>query len=514
MQAQITLGEAIRLLDIYMPNLDEITDEELEAIEQEALEKWSVEHNAHLHLSQEQKAQYEENRALVSESIAAIKQYRNGELYLPPKLRPGFKLPPNHLDEATLREEAYASQTTLRNLWELIARKRFKRKKLKLKVTEGTSVKEALMTDLRDDIPTGAIVSTFSVFYLVVLLGIIGLFFKNKQPFYDIYMGSLGLFWLVQFGACLLGVLPLARYWLPTYMLGIVSFFINIGVNLYNHVRSQRNVLLGLLFGLPGLLTTAFKYLILYPLYILVGEILASRQIGSVKTRVDYYANIEEAYAKVLIEEDPLQLNFDDLQVLSHLHTQLKDVEQITYQVPSPKKTINFKPILKYTSAMVLVGGLIVAIFMGARYYFTNNPGLQITEESIWAKTLQKDDLPGYQAYLQKYPTGAHAQEAILISSLINSNLCTRYSDQAFFENIRLEIKGTTVTGTMYGKVYQSGVTWQGKFRGIRKGLALDLTYIATVNGEEKAANRRYSIQTNGLFDQIYQKLHPKTNCN
>lgn len=143
-------------------------------------------------------------------------------------------------------------------------------------------------------------------------------------------IGSLvGIFWFLQGISCLLGILPLSRFWLPEQLQTIMLWFINFGLGVYNWAERESTTAalwVQILVAIPNLFALAIKYIILFPLTEIAKAIVQDKVVGVVKENVNYYADIAEWYISDLLNKNPNEMSRDELFHLSYLYTELSDV--------------------------------------------------------------------------------------------------------------------------------------------------------------------------------------------
>ena len=169
--------------------------------------------------------------------------------------------------------------------------------------------------------------SIVSLFYGTVTLGILTALAGLVSPI----LGSLvGLIWLAQLIFCVLGVLPLSRFWLPEQAQDVMVRLVNFGLGAYHWAESRAeesaSVWVLLLVRGPVLLAKAAKYVVLLPAYELAKVFVGDRVVGVVTTDVSYFAEAAEWYIEELLGKDPQEMVDEELYHLSYLYRELGQV--------------------------------------------------------------------------------------------------------------------------------------------------------------------------------------------
>lgn len=191
-------------------------------------------------------------------------------------------------------------------------------------MSDGYKLKYLLHEDFKEDI---AMLSIVSLFYGVILIGVLSAIGSAINPMIGSLIGIFGIFQAI---SCLLGLMPLSRFWLPNQIQEVMIWFINFGLGVYNWAERESSSAawwVQLLVAIPNLFALAFKYIILFPLTEIAKAIVQDRVVGVVKENVNYYADVAEWYIQELLHKNPNDMSRDELLHLSYLYSELSDAK-------------------------------------------------------------------------------------------------------------------------------------------------------------------------------------------
>lgn len=329
---EISFDKAIELLEIA--DISKLTVADIPIIEKKAKKRWHPDRVIHLG-DPETTKEYTVNFQQVEPACQLIYSYitgsyKAGNAYT--YSRPSDREEP----EEIIRQNAAEMQAWLNRNWSKVKEIRFKWAEEEVVLSDGFKLRDLLTEDFKEDI---ALLSVISFYYGIFLFGILTALAAITQL--PIVIGTVLLIWAVHVLACALGVAPLSRFWLPPVVSEVMIRFINFGLGIYHWAERQgqtsSNNWVVLLIRLPVLFGKLVKYVILFPLYELAKILIGDKVLGVVKTKVSYYAGIAEWYAEQLMSKLPQDMTRDELFDLSHLHSELRHVED--YVPPQPQST-------------------------------------------------------------------------------------------------------------------------------------------------------------------------------
>lgn len=319
MDHELTFDKAIELLEIA--DISNISLNDISHISKKAKKRWHPDRIAHLKdfkITQEYTVKFQQ----IDDACELILNYLNGS-YMAGE---AFSSKTNYYQdepEEIIRKNANNIQTTLKNLWETIKNTNYRHSIKEVFLSDGYKLKDLLHEDFKEDIAMSSVVSFF---YGVILIGILAAIGSAINPAF----GSLiSIFGLLQVISCLLGLLPLSRFWLPQHLQEIMLWFINFGLGVYNWAERESSTAawwVQLLVAIPNLFALAIKYIILFPLTEIAKAIVQDKIVGVVKENVNYYADMAEWYIKDLLNKNPSEMSPDELFHLSYLYSELSDV--------------------------------------------------------------------------------------------------------------------------------------------------------------------------------------------
>ena len=320
MQKTLSFDLAIEILEIV--DISKVSLDELSRITKKAKIRWHPDRIAQ-YKDEEEIAKYTHYFQLIAPAAEMVESYLRGEHQAGEK----FEREPTQevRDPAeVIRENAPDMQANLRDLWERVRQSNFKHTVQEVVLSDGFRLKDLLRQDFKEDLAGLSIISLVCGLVLTVVIGTI----------VQLMLPPLGVVVLVFGGlqalACLLGFLPLSRFWLPEKVQEIMLWFINLGLTFFHWISRNSEgtrVVLQLLVGIPVLLSYLVKYLVLFPLYELAKLIVGDRVVGVVKESVNYYAGGAEWYIEQLMTKAPYEMSEKELYDLSYLYGEFQGVK-------------------------------------------------------------------------------------------------------------------------------------------------------------------------------------------
>ena len=314
---EITFDQAIELLEIT--DISKVTVEEIPRLEKKNKKRWHPDRVAHLKdsvISQEYTEKFQQIEVACQMVLSYLQgTYQAGETFSQPRQS-------EHQEPVeVIRNNAAELQTKLRDLWTTIKEKQYKWTVKEVLLSDGFVLRDLLREDFKEDL---AILSIISFFYGLLILGILTGIATLISP---IFGAIVGIVLIVQSLSCIMGLLPLSRFWLPDILNNIMIVFINFGLGVYHwaerQVQNSGNVWVGLLVRLPVLFAKLVKYLVLFPLYEIAKLIIGGKVVGVVKQQVNYYADCAEWYIDDLLVKNPSDMTDDELFHLSYIYSEL-----------------------------------------------------------------------------------------------------------------------------------------------------------------------------------------------
>jgi hypothetical protein len=317
----LTFSEAIEILEIT--DISKIIVSDIPQIERKAKKKWHPDRVAHLK-NEKLTQEYAEKFQKIEEAGDIVRSYLDGT-YHAGEASERKKTRVHEEPEVIIRRNAPSIQQTLKGLWALIQEKKYKLEKKQITLSNGFKLKDWLAEDFREDI---AMLSIISFFYGLISFSLLILIFGAINH----TLGTLvGIVWLAQALSCVIGFLPLSRFWLPEIAQDIIIKFINFGLAVYNTAdrlaRTSSNLILFLLTRIPEWFAFLVKYIILMPLYELAKLFIGDKVVGVVKKEVNYYAGFADWYIVELTNKDPELMLTDELFDLSSINSALSDIK-------------------------------------------------------------------------------------------------------------------------------------------------------------------------------------------
>jgi hypothetical protein len=232
-----------------------------------------------------------------------------------------------------MRKNASQMQSKLRSVWDRVRDIGYKMSEEVVVLVQGMSVRDMLRQDIADDIPKMCMASppTF-----VLSFGVIGWIAASIMGAISETLGALahgvvGILILAQMVSCVVAILPLSRFWLPSWLVDVVGGFVNLGT-------LGARFLIGLT-GIPFLgwiiafyvwgyiiLASIAQFLIFKPVYFIAGLFFGDKKYPDVKESRKFYGGLWEKYIEYLLAKDAESLEDDELFDLAHIYTELRDV--------------------------------------------------------------------------------------------------------------------------------------------------------------------------------------------
>lgn len=315
----ITFEQAVELLGIV--DISTVRVEDLRSLERRARARWHPDRIVSRGKT-EDVARYTQKFQDIDRAIELVRQFLDGSLAAGARSRNGADSvrPP----EEVIRQNAPAILERLRSIWPRVRSGRYKWSQETVHLSDGFRLRDLIDHDWNDDI---AAQSLISFAYGAAIFGASSAIAMAVSPVLGVLAS---LFCLVQAASCMLGVLPLSRYWLSEQLQRPMLWFVNLGFGMYQwserESRGSDKVWLHFLIHSPLVLATVAKYLVIWPAYALAKAIAGDRVVGIVTKAVDYYGGFAEWYIERLLSKDPGALSVDELIDLGRLYSAIGDL--------------------------------------------------------------------------------------------------------------------------------------------------------------------------------------------
>lgn len=339
--SSLTLNRAIEILEIK--DLSALkNDTGLKRTRRKAKRRWHPDTIAALNPNKTTVKKYEENFSLVDEAIDLVQAYLDGEFKAASSTAPKTSSPytssqweppppPKEKEpEEIILENAPYIQRTLQNLWGRVKELKYKMHEQVVTVAEGPLYSDLIQQDLEEDMPSLAVCSLYYGLFWLAIIGMIGLELTRYNPMAaNIFAFFYLVIAIIQPLSCIIGFLPLSRFWLPPKVSSMMVKFVNAGLAfpyLLDRVRLLNFIpILFLFYLVPQGIAKVIKVIIVYPLYAIVGAIYKDKRMGKLQETVQYYAGYAEWYVERLINTDPREFTRSELFDLSALYYELRE---------------------------------------------------------------------------------------------------------------------------------------------------------------------------------------------
>ncbi len=199
-------------------------------------------------------------------------------------------------------------------------------------LSEGKNIGALFKQELRDQVPKICIASFlyFAIVAVPLLLlatALISYLADSETVGLVCVRVIIGLV-IVQGASCLLGMLPLSRFWLPRFLNRIVDFFINLGnvamdylynFSFWRYIGFLSLIVIYIVWAIAWSIYTLFFRPVYWVLYLFTRKVETRSKV----TEVDYYAGLAEWYIDKLMRSKPDKLSDSEVLDLAYLHTEL-----------------------------------------------------------------------------------------------------------------------------------------------------------------------------------------------
>lgn len=326
---EISFDRAIELLEIT--DISKVKVDDIPKLEKKAKGRWHPDRVSHLGddaLTKEYTVNFQQVEVacqLIYSFLKGTYQAGNTHTYTHRSVR--------EEPEDIIRKNAPELQSFIRSVWATVKEKRYQWTVEEVLLSDGYKLRDLIDRDYKEDI---ALYSMVSLFYGLVFFGLPALVALGFNPILGwVLFGA----WTIHAIACLIGVAPLSRFWLPIEVSDVMVWLINVGLGIYHwaerQVQNSEKVWLVLLVRIPVLYGKLVKYLIMFPIYEIAKLVIGDKMVGVVKAKVNYYTYFAEWYIDALIAKDPKNMTVEELYDLTEINSAFQGVEN--YQPPRPE---------------------------------------------------------------------------------------------------------------------------------------------------------------------------------
>jgi hypothetical protein len=317
----LTFDKAIEILEIA--DISVITINDISTIRRNAQKRWHPDKVQKLNDENKTK-EYESNFKFIDEACVIIEAFLKGTYHSGKAFEQQETHQRNKQWENTINN-AKTVQEEFKNIWTEIKARNYKLSIKEIVISDGFNLKDLLTNDFKEDIAMTSIVALFYGVFLGLILASIGYILS------PILGNILTIPIVAHILFCLLGALPLSRFWLPNKISDLMMKFVNFGFSFYQWVELKSSEsdkwYLRLLVFTPVMFAGLFKYIILFPIYEIAKLIIKDKIVGVVKQKVKYYAEGAEWYIDDLLKKQIETMSNDEFEHLFYLYDDLRTVK-------------------------------------------------------------------------------------------------------------------------------------------------------------------------------------------
>lgn len=321
----LTFDQAIEILEIT--NMSDVKAEDIPRIKKRAERRWHP--DTITHKNDEKLIElFTANFQLIEASCKLVEKFLAGELKAGQAFTPDSEINDDEPADV-IRKNADEMQQKIKSWFTEVKEAKYMWHEEEIVLSDGFNLGELLDEDFNEDL---ASMSTLSLIYGGLFNLVISVFIVLFFPVLETLV-TIGLFTHIIF--CLLGILPLSRFWLPEIISSIMVSFINYGLYFYRKSVNMADDLMenekggcvfSILVMITVLLAKAVRFLVIWPVYMTIKIFVGNRVVGVVKQKVNYYANLAEWYIQDLINKKPSEMSEEELFHLSYFYGQLKQM--------------------------------------------------------------------------------------------------------------------------------------------------------------------------------------------
>lgn len=317
----LTFDKAIEILEIA--DIASISVNDISNIRRGAQKRWHPDKIQRLN-DEIKSREYENNFKYIDEACVIIEAYLKGTYHSGQAFEQQENQQRQRSWENTIKN-AKTVQEEFKNIWSTIKAKKFKLSIKEIVLSDGFNLKDLLINDFKEDIAMTSIVSMFYGVFLGLLIAGFG-YIINPM------VGNIVMIPIIaHIVFCLLGTLPLSRFWLNKEVSNIMLKFINFGNSLFEwaefHSKESNKWYLQILAFMPALFAVSVKYIILFPTYEIAKLFVKDKIVGIVKQKVNYYAEGAEWYIDDLLKKQVENMSDEEIEHLFYLYEDLRTVK-------------------------------------------------------------------------------------------------------------------------------------------------------------------------------------------
>ena len=321
-QDALTLGEALSILEIN--SIDDLTESEIAKQKKKAYVRWHPDKIAHT--GDKNKIElYTAKTKLIEPAVQLLQLYLKGEYDPRQKFDDTGRSYEYEEPLEVLRRNAPMMQAELSKVWSRVVETQFMKTEEETVLSEGHTLESLLRDDLQSDIVPLGITLMLHGFVIAMIIGIVGgiwSIFSSRYGGFIIGVANYGF--PVHFLICILVLLPLSRFWLPTLLARFVDWYSTAMSNIIPTDNAFWNIVevIGMVVGY------IVKYVVVYPLYFVAIALVGQKVVRRVVVKQAYYANLASWYIEQLIRENPQSFSDEQLYHLGHAYSAFKTVPQ------------------------------------------------------------------------------------------------------------------------------------------------------------------------------------------
>lgn len=325
MAEAMTLKEALRVLEIT--NLNTLSLGDLQVIRRRAQKRWHPDTIASMRPDKETLERYESNFRAIDAAVEAVAAYIERGAPQADVNRP----PQPDEPEEVIRRNAASMQEKLREQWQSVRKSAALQPEV---IFEGWAVKDLLKQDLDDGIPALVLAGWIGGILPMAILSSVILDHASRSGAEQMLAPIVTLVLVAFTTLCMCMIMPMARFWLPPQLASVGLTAVNVGLWFFRamHKLMVWSARFGPIFFwaywafwltvvMPVLLMRLGQFIVLRPLYFLVGEILVGRRIGVTRQKGRYWHGIKETEVDMLLFASLTSLTRNDLFKLSGLYS-------------------------------------------------------------------------------------------------------------------------------------------------------------------------------------------------
>lgn len=317
----MNLREAMDILELT--SVDTLTPEALLHAAKKAKKRWHPDAIAWRKDANETE-RYTRNFQQIESARGVVEAYLDGSYETGDRAKSGATHASREPADV-IRENAAEMKRKISAVWAEVKLRKYRMTVERVVVSAGHKVSDLLQTDFDDDI---AILSVISLFYGGLVFGLIAGAVGSGNRFLGVCAESV---FVAQILACVLGMLPLSRYWLNERVQEAMLWFVNFGLRIF--YWTERRVRTDpwwaqLIVALPVLTALILKNLLLRPMVFVAKIVAKDRMVGVVVKDVSYYAGLADWYVEQLLTKSVDKMTEEELFHLSHFYSEMAGFSQ------------------------------------------------------------------------------------------------------------------------------------------------------------------------------------------